>query len=235
MILNSEQIADAGIVVGASDHLRRSTSYDASIGEFILDGQCLEGDTYRLPPRGIVWVVSKETFKFGKSHTGLATLKTTLTHKGILALNVGVIDPGFEGPLSTALVNFSRTVVELKRGGPFFRVLVAEHTQATIFQQVKEERYDYINRVVNRSTGFSNSFLDTNSLGDEVANRIFGLPKLTVIVGVAGLFLALITLVASICFAVIGDISDAAALANDLDRRVEKLEKIVPPAGSAAE
>lgn len=232
MILNNEQIEAAGIVFAANDELRRSTTYDASIGEFILDGQCLEGDTYRLPPRGIIWVVSKETFKFGNSHTGLATLKTTLTHKGILALNVGVIDPGFEGPLATALVNFSRTTVKLQRGSPFFRVLVAEHTPASIFKPVIEDRHAYIDRVVNRSTGFANSFLDTNSLGDEVAARIFGLPKLTVVVGVFGLFLALIALVASICVAVIGDLSDAAALANDLNTRVERLEKIRPASGT---
>lgn len=225
MILNSEQIAAAGIVVDASEKSRRSTTYDASIGEFILDGQCLEGTIYKLPPRGIIWVVSKETFKFDRTHTGLATLKTSLTHKGILALNVGVIDPEFEGPLATALVNFSRTVVRLERGSPFFRVLVVEHDAALINKPVKEERYAYIDRVVRGSTGFSNSFLDTNSLGDEVAARIFGVPKLTVMIGVVSLFLALIALVASICFAVIGDISDAAVLGKELEARVEKLEK----------
>ena len=37
----------------------------------------------------MVWVLSKEEFALPKDVTGLATLRTTFTKQGILALNVG--------------------------------------------------------------------------------------------------------------------------------------------------
>jgi deoxycytidine triphosphate deaminase len=61
---------------------------------------------YFLEPREMVWVLSKEEFRMPANVTGLATLRTTFTKQGILALNVGIIDPLFEGPISTALITF---------------------------------------------------------------------------------------------------------------------------------
>lgn len=189
MILTKSEIESEGLVIDAVDTSRRSTTYDATIGEFVRDGECLDGKSFRLEQRGIVWVVSKETFKFGVNHTGLATLKTTLTHKGILALNVGIIDPGWEGPLATALVNFSGSAVEIKRGDPFFRVLVMKHKN-TNADMICREKFSYTAEIVDKSRHFSETFLNTHSLVDEVAAAVFKLPKLAVVIGWAGLGLA---------------------------------------------
>ena len=54
--------------------------------------------------------------------SGFATLRTTFTKLGILALNVGIIDPFFKGPISTALINFSDRPREIRVGDKFFRV-----------------------------------------------------------------------------------------------------------------
>ena len=48
--------------------------------------------------------------------TGHALLKNELYRKGVLAINIGVIDPGFEGPLSSILINFGREDFVVKRG-----------------------------------------------------------------------------------------------------------------------
>lgn len=235
MILTGEQIEQEGIVIDAVAEGRRSTTYDATIGDFILDGRLLEKDVYWLEPRGIVWVVSNETFKFGAQHSGLATLRTTLTHSGILALNVGVIDPCWEGPLATALVNFSASSVPLKCGQPFFRVLVMNHATPDLLEHVKEERLQYLAKRVAGSRHFSSTFLDMHALVDQVATKVFGLPKLVVTVGVVGLFLAMISMVVPVGYSVWTDQSETAASFTDLERRVQDLEKqleeaqIAPP------
>jgi hypothetical protein len=54
--------------------------------------------------------------------TGLATVKTGLCNEGLLALNIGIIDPGYEGPISSFLVNFSSVPRVLTRGEPFLRL-----------------------------------------------------------------------------------------------------------------
>jgi deoxycytidine triphosphate deaminase len=50
-----------------------------------------------LEPREMVWILSKEEFALPKDVTGFATLRTTFTKQGILALNVGIIDPFLTG------------------------------------------------------------------------------------------------------------------------------------------
>jgi hypothetical protein len=73
MILTSNEIEALGIVQSSVPHGVRSTTYDATVGEIILQGTTLEGDSYVLPPRGMVWVVSKEKFSLPTNITGLAT------------------------------------------------------------------------------------------------------------------------------------------------------------------
>jgi dUTPase len=129
MILTSNEIEALGIVQNRVPHGVRSTTYDATVGEIILGGTTLQGDSYVLPPRGMVWVVSREKFSLPTDITGLATLRTSWTHNGILALNVGVIDPGWSGQLGAAIVNFSSANFVVKRGNGFLRVLFLRHAE----------------------------------------------------------------------------------------------------------
>jgi dUTPase len=231
MILNREQIRDAGIVIGAVEASRRSTTYDATIGDIISEGELIKNDTFMLEKRGVVWVVSAEEFEFGATKTGLATLKTTWTHKGVLALNVGVIDPGWKGPLATALVNFSGGRISLKKGDPFFRVMVFSHKQ-TKFASVGKERDGYVGEIMDRSRLFATTFLDTHSLVDEVATKVFKFPKLAVAIGWAGLGVALAAIFAPMFYAAWTDTRHESAEVMQLERRVDMLEnksQQVPP------
>jgi deoxycytidine triphosphate deaminase len=223
MILNREQIKDAGIVIGAVDASRRCTTYDATIGDIISQGELIEADAFMLEKRGVVWVVSAEEFSFGPSKTGLATLKTTWTHKGVLALNVGVIDPGWKGPLATALVNFSGGRISLKKGDPFFRVMVFSHKETNCASVVKPREL-YVSETLDRSRIFATTFLDTHSLVDEVATKVFKFPKLAVAIGWAGLGVALAAIFAPMFFTVWTDSRNEAAEILQLERRVQQLE-----------
>jgi hypothetical protein len=46
----------------------------------------------------------------------------TLNDRGILALSTGIVDPGYEGLVSSTLINFSEEDFGLSRGQPFLRV-----------------------------------------------------------------------------------------------------------------
>src|SRR5450830_549060 len=105
MLLRKDEIIAKNIVAAANSKSQRETTYDATVGEIIFCGRKIEEDEFTLPSRGVVWVISKEVFTLPSNITGLATLRTTWTHDGVLALNVGVIDPGWNGPVATALVN----------------------------------------------------------------------------------------------------------------------------------
>jgi len=106
-MLTSSQIKNLGLIVGSSNDGYRATSYDLHAGKIIKPGGT-EVSEYLIPPQGIVEIVSKERIKLPANVCGFATVKTGLSTNGLLALNIGIIDPCYDGPLSSFFVNFSK-------------------------------------------------------------------------------------------------------------------------------
>ena len=134
---------------GKPQNLKHST-YDLSIGKIYPAGEnrnsIQAGEIYYLKPNQAVLVLSEEEFGLPGTITGIATLRTTLTKMGLLALNVGIIDPFFNGPISTTLINFSGRPVPIEIGMRFFRVVFFEHENTTEYhaenESKKPEEYD---------------------------------------------------------------------------------------------
>lgn len=143
LIVGKSIISQRLIKNGVETQVKHST-YDLTIGEIFPAGEksvtVKEDELFYLKPRQTVLVLSKEEFGLPATVTGIATLRTTLTKKGLLALNVGVIDPFFNGPISTTLINFSEKEVPIKIGMPFFRVLFLEHDDTTDFHHASEDK-----------------------------------------------------------------------------------------------
>ncbi|MBN9585718.1 MAG: hypothetical protein BGN84_00795 [Afipia sp. 62-7] len=179
-----QEIIDRNLVTGgASDNLKNST-FDLTVGEIIPIGKkairARRKDPivspYFLAPREMVWVLSKEEFSMPATVSGFATLRTTFTKQGILALNVGIIDPLFHGPISTALINFSDRAREIRIGDKFFRVAFFEHSDVSAFHAKDENvvRAQYIRNLENVSySDFSKSFLNIPEFDDEYYSRKF--------------------------------------------------------------
>ena len=92
----------------------QGSSFDLTIGcIFDHQGKKVVGP-FTIKPGHMVQVVSSEELKLSDQVTGHVTYKTTLTRQGIWALTVGIVDPGWTGPVSTTLLNFSRV---FERGG----------------------------------------------------------------------------------------------------------------------
>ena len=176
MILNHNQILERDIVQGKIHCGDRATTYDATVGSIISNGSKMEGDAFRLPSRGVVWVVSAEEFNLPSDITGLATLKTTWTHKGVLALNVGVIDPGWKGTLSAAILNFGKDDFLIKIGDPFFRVLFLQNEAVDLikYPAPKIIPTKYISDTSDRSLNTTDTFLNIEKLSKEVLFELNG-------------------------------------------------------------
>ena len=120
-MLTGISIRNAGVVIGGTETSYRASSYDVRIGQILTNDGELHAN-FRMPPQGIVQVISKERIKLPHDMTGLATVKTSLCNDGLLALNIGIIDPGYEGRISSFLVNFANVPRVLTRGEPFLRL-----------------------------------------------------------------------------------------------------------------
>lgn len=229
MILIAKEIAELDLVQGSASVGRRDTTYDATVGEIIREGETFKGDEYVLPSRGMVWVVSHERFALPRNLTGLATLRTTWTHNGILALNVGIIDPGWDGPLATALVNFGNGIFTIKKGDPFLRVVFLQH----ITTESKEKRTEtdaYLRLILDRSAKIPSTFLNLSSLAEEMWRKLFASSMFGNTVARYAFWFAVPVAVLSIfipiAYGVSTEFMSRKADVNNLKTSVEQLQKV---------
>jgi deoxycytidine triphosphate deaminase len=66
---------------------------------------------YIIPPGGLVWIRTRETVIMPRNICGFWLQTNALSREGLMLVNLSVVDPGYEGPLSCNFVNFGRTPV----------------------------------------------------------------------------------------------------------------------------
>jgi deoxycytidine triphosphate deaminase len=81
-----------------------------------------DDDEIGIEPQGIIAVISEEIVKLPADVCAYGSVKTSLCRDGVLAINIGIIDPGWEGPISSVLLNFGKEKFPLCRGQAFLRL-----------------------------------------------------------------------------------------------------------------
>lgn len=144
----------------------------SAVAKFFLRGQQREitnapGTRIEIPPQGMVWLVSAETLNLPNYVTGHVDLVNGLSRKGLLALNTGVIDPNYSGPISTAVINFSLQSRDICIGERFFRVSFLAH-DPVLKNKTSSEPEDYLKNLLAISREFPATFLDLEGLNQEM-------------------------------------------------------------------
>lgn len=223
MVLVSQEIADRNIVHNAVAAGKRPTTYDATVGCIIQEGREINETNFKLPPRGIVWVISAETFDVPDDATGLATLRTTWTHDGLLALNVGIVDPGWRGQLAAAVVNFSQDSFMISKGDGFLRVVFHGHS-ASGAQRVTKTEEQYKREILSKSTKFSSTFLHMDKLVSEVSDKVFTLPRVAQYLAFFGFIVALLAIFVPISLSAWTDWYVGSARIEMLEKEIDSLK-----------
>ena len=138
-MLTRDKIISYGLLHDFDDRNLLSTTYDLTIGRIVVSRDRASGEAprtsrellyethYEIPPQGMALIISKEALDLPGNITGMQYLKNTLSRKGILAINTGIIDPNYSGPLSTVLVNFSNSPYPIESGDQFSRLVFFSH------------------------------------------------------------------------------------------------------------
>ena len=202
-LLSGEEIAAALLVSNDVAVLYRASTYDLTIGDIIPVGSEAEFPAgtrqFSLPSGGTVRVVSAESLNLPKDITGHVLLKNALCAAGVLAINIGVVDPLFEGPISSTLINFGRTEYTVTVGEPFLRVSFHRCPQSAKARPVKFDRLGYIKQVRTEVKAYSApTFLNVKQIAAEAAEKAFGSFQQWLLAGaaVAAVVLALATIFA---------------------------------------
>jgi deoxycytidine triphosphate deaminase len=200
-LLSGEEIQAQGLVVDADQDFYRASTYDLTVGEIIPAGSTarpsLENEDFILPPGGTVRVVSRESVRLPNNITGHVLLKNELCRSGVLAINIGVIDPCFDGPISSTLINFGRADFPIPRGQPFLRVSFLRCPPSAKAATVKWTRQNYLKSVKQEVLAFgAETFLNVEDTAKKTAERAFGNFKewLIVSIPVGALLLAVVTI-----------------------------------------
>ena len=134
---------------------------------------------YTLEPGGLAWVMSEEKFQIDDPRvTALVTLRSGFTKQGMLALDVGLVDANFFGPIGSLVINFSKKPIRLKAGDEFFRVLFFQHNAAEGGQVPKRTSFthsEYVEKILTDMVGgFSGTFLQTAEMEKRIREDLKG-------------------------------------------------------------
>src|SRR5260370_24267431 len=104
-MLGTDRVKELNLIDEAIPSNYRASSYDPSIWKIITpEGE--EVDSYELPPMGIVEVISRERFRIPSAMCCLAHVKTSLCNDGPSTLNTGIVDPSWNGRVSSFILHF---------------------------------------------------------------------------------------------------------------------------------
>jgi dUTPase len=194
-MLTKAEIENEGLIIGGVPAGYRASSYDVHIGQILSNDAELRA-SFKMPPQGIVQVISRERVRLPSTVTGLATVKTGLCNEGLLALNIGIIDPGYEGPISSFLLNFSNVPRVLTRGEPFLRLqFIPLPNAAHVAAPTPVDHALYIAERRRQAARFGETFLNLSEQVRTVARDEFVEWRRAVLsaAGAAALVLAVLT------------------------------------------
>ncbi len=125
----------------------------------------------QITPQQVAIAVSTEDVAMIAGFVGLVQPKTSLCNEGILCLNTGVVDPGFDGPISSTIINFSKENKFLAFGESFLRLTVTDLSGvgSNLATPSAVERESYLRTRAADSARLPKTFMDIEKLhGDFV-------------------------------------------------------------------
>jgi deoxycytidine triphosphate deaminase len=182
MLLSAKEIKERKLLRRAINEKYVGASYNLTIGEIVtMEGK--KHDEYMLPPRGMVLIVSHELFNMPDNIIGYTTVKNGLSINGIMAINIGIVDPEWNKPISSLIINFGSTSHHLATGETFLRITFHEYNGYKKKDLDKIENYstqaddgEYKNYVKERRkqamSNLSNTFLSISQIKKEIARKV---------------------------------------------------------------
>lgn len=188
MPLTKSQIQAEGLILSDRPEGYRAAGYDLAIEAILIAPPSGEGsassdirecrEAYRLSSAGMVKVISREIVSLPNNIVGYALVKNSMSNKGVLAINIGVIDPGYNGPISSTLINFGPDPLILMPGEPFLRLSfhrIEESCNAAKGVSYTKEKYLEMAKTDILRSG-SDKFLNLSQLSEELIRN--GLERL---------------------------------------------------------
>ncbi|MGU7761510.1 hypothetical protein ACV2Y0_15550 [Enterobacter hormaechei] len=197
-----------------------------------------------LKPQDSVFVISEEILHVPEGFVAYVFLKNTLSKRGFLALNTGIIDSNYNGPISTLLINFSAVeeylpITNNEVDKSFFRVVFHEIDKNTNYNptppdsnayNVKKEYKKYKSYCSSDIAKFPKTFLEPVVLKEQISKELteklnsISITKIGVVIAVVGLVLSLLPIGRDMFFAYSYDLKDFHEYKIKSEEKISSLE-----------
>ncbi len=187
MILNDAQINirvavtpalieghDPTQVVNCAYTLRAGRVFAAESGEERLLGP--QGRRNRLlwdiGPAETLIVMTSEVINMPDDLCASYTPLNRLARQGMMLLNAAIVEPGYQGPLSCFLLNFSSKRISIAKGEPVAKIVF--HTLSAKPVQPKNQAFDdvaYAAQLARSATAYQRSFLNVAEIEDRAVKK----------------------------------------------------------------
>ncbi|HLK35854.1 MAG TPA: hypothetical protein VKU41_03810 [Polyangiaceae bacterium] len=128
---------------------------------------------YRIEPGALVWVRTKEIVKVPDDLCGIWCPTNYYAQRGLMLINASIVEPGYRGPLTGALVNFGRTARVITSSQPFARIMYVTLDQCVGARlNLNRERAVYDAELLQTLEDAPSTFLNLGSLHDEVIDKL---------------------------------------------------------------
>lgn len=231
MLLNRQEIENVDIIQESIPNNYKESSYNLRIGKIIThDGKIK--DTIDLPPQGLVTVISEESLKVPTNHLLMATVKNGLSQKGVLALNIGLIDSGWQGPINSTIINFGKANFTLKKGDIFLRLTAHKYNSlpAEYEDPITSFPHDkYLNKTILDIRAYlGETFLSLDKTTDDIQKKVTtsiweDVKRIGALLG----YISIIGVIIGVLAFVIGRVSDITHINNKLIKMETQNELII--------
>lgn len=193
MFLNHEEIKSKGLISLAENAAFSNAGYNLKVNYIVdMDGKNIDDDHYKLKPQGMVYVVFKEVIRMPANLVAFAHVKTSLTKRGVMATNIGIIDPTYKGLISTLLINFGKSDFIILKDDPGLRITFAKIKKPSKVLELQANDIGedpYIKVVQKDIANLDEKFLNLNKIEHDVKKAVYeNLFKIGAIFGALALF-----------------------------------------------
>jgi deoxycytidine triphosphate deaminase len=145
-----------------------------------------------LNPSEMVLVITKEIVHLPTDLCATYGQLNRLANKGLMILNTSIVEPGYDGPLSCVLVNFSSQQLALSPDEPIAKVNFHLVQGAPALLQTKISCEKYEDSASKNATALPKSLLDVAGVEERVSEKVGSSIRKSVVFG--GLVIAFLLL-----------------------------------------
>ncbi|MDT8303971.1 MAG: hypothetical protein RQ760_20990 [Sedimentisphaerales bacterium] len=122
-------------------------------------------------PAQLVWIRAREEISVPASMVGLWIQTQTLARQGLLLLNITLIEPGYEGPLTAVLVNFGNKKVIIRPDTKIAKVVFLTLDSKADKLVEKRDSKTYDAKLLEMAANAPTSFLQLESFLPNIEER----------------------------------------------------------------